>query len=99
MSAELAIIGCGARTPLGFDRQSSAAAVRAGISAIAEHPFMIDRFGEPMKVTRDAGLDPDLAGPERLYALAVSAARDALAPLEGASGAHDVSVVVSLGEE
>ena len=31
MGAELAIIGCGARTPLGFDRRSSAAAVRAGI--------------------------------------------------------------------
>lgn len=99
MSTELAIIGCGARTPLGFDRRSSAAAVRAGIAAIAEHPFMIDRFGEPMQVTRDAGLDPALAGPERLLALAIPAAREALAPLEGAGTVPKVSVVISLGEE
>jgi 3-oxoacyl-[acyl-carrier-protein] synthase I len=99
MSTEVAIIGCGARTPLGFDRRSSAAAVRAGISVIAEHPFMVDRFGEPMKVTRDAGLDPGLAGPERLLALAIPAAREALAPLEGAGIVPSVSMMVSLGEQ
>lgn len=99
MSAELAIIGCGARTPLGFDRRSSAAAVRAGIAATAEHPFIVDRFGEPMIVTRDAGLDPALAGPERLLALAIPAAREALVPLEGAGAIPKVSVVMSLGEE
>lgn len=99
MSPQLAIIGCGARTPLGFDLQSSAAAVRAGIGAIDEHPFMIDRFGEPMLVTRDAGLDPELAGPDRLSALAVPAARAALAPLKGASGAPKVAIAVSLGQE
>lgn len=99
MSTELAIIGCGARTPVGFDRRSSAAAVRGGIAVIAEHPFMIDRFGEPMKVTRDAGLDPDLAGPARLLALAIPAAREALAPLATASTAPNVAIVVSLGEQ
>ncbi len=99
MSTELVIVGSGARTPLGFDRRSSAAAVRAGISVIAEHPFMIDRFGEPMKVTRDAGLGPDLEGPERLSALAVPAAREALAPLEGAGTVPSVSIVFSLGEQ
>ncbi|WP_322866124.1 beta-ketoacyl synthase N-terminal-like domain-containing protein [Aquicoccus sp. G2-2] len=91
----LAIIGCGARTPLGFDRVSSAAAVRAGISAIAEHPFMIDRFGAPMKVTRDAGLDPVLAGAERLAALALPAAVEAL---EGVTEPGRIAVVVSFGE-
>lgn len=99
MSTELVIIGCGARTPLGFDRRSSAAAVRVGIAVIADHPFMMDRFGEPMKVTRDAGLDPALTGPERLLALAIPAAREALAPLEGAGTMPKVSVMISLGEE
>jgi len=56
----MAVTGHGARTPLGLDCRASAAAVRAGISAIADHPFMIDRFGLPMKVTRDAELDPGL---------------------------------------
>lgn len=99
MSTGLAIIGCGARTPLGFNRRSSAAAVRAGISRIAEHPFLIDRFGEPMKVTRDAGLDPQLAGLDRLLALAIPAAREALEPLAAVAGAPKISVVVCTGEE
>jgi 3-oxoacyl-[acyl-carrier-protein] synthase-1 len=99
MSEEFSIIGCGARTPLGFDRRSSAAAVRAGISAIAEHPSLVDRFGEPMKVVRDAALDPNLAGPDRLLALAVPAAREALAPLESVGRAPKVAIAVSFGEE
>ncbi|WMJ02457.1 beta-ketoacyl synthase N-terminal-like domain-containing protein [Pseudomonas chlororaphis subsp. aurantiaca] len=99
MSTGLAIIGCGARTPVGFDRRSSAAAVRAGISVIAEHPFLIDRFGEPMKVTRDAGLDPYQTGLERLLALATPAAREALGPLEGIPGTPKISVVVCVGEQ
>jgi 3-oxoacyl-[acyl-carrier-protein] synthase-1 len=99
MSAGLAIIGCGARTPLGFNRRSSAAAVRAGINRIAEHPFLLDRFGEPMKVTRAAGLDPHLAGLDRLLALAIPAAREALEPLAAVAGAPKVSVVVCTGEE
>src|SRR5690349_6153785 len=99
MSDELSILGCGARTPLGFDRRSSAAAVRAGIAVIAEHPSMVDRFGEPMKVARDAALDPDLDGPERLLALAVPAASEALAPLEGVGKAPKVTIAVSFGEK
>lgn len=76
--AGAAIIGCGMRTPLGRRRADSAAAVRAGIAMIAEHPWMIDRYGEPMRVTRDDGLPQDLAGAERLAALAIPAAREAL---------------------
>ena len=91
----ISIAGCGARTPLGFDRASSAAAVRAGIAAIDEHPFMIDRFGAPMKVTRDAALDPALEGAERLAALALAAAREAL---DGAGETGRLALVMSLGE-
>lgn len=93
------ILGIGARTPLGLDRAGSAAAVRCGISAIAEHPAMIDRFGNPMKVTRDAALDVGLAGPERLAALALAAATEALAPLAGAAALPPITIALSLGEE
>lgn len=96
---EVVIIGCGGRTPLGFDRKSSAAAVRCGIDAIAEHPFMIDRFGEPMKVTRDANLDPGLAGPDRLAALAIPAAQEALAPLARLDMKPKIAVALNLGEK
>jgi 3-oxoacyl-[acyl-carrier-protein] synthase I len=93
MSTELAIVGCGARTPVGLNRRTSAAAVRAGISRITEHPFMLDRFGEPMKVARDARLDPHLEGSERLAALAIPAAQEALAPLAGRPSAKIVMTV------
>jgi 3-oxoacyl-[acyl-carrier-protein] synthase-1 len=93
--AGMAIIGRGARTPLGFDCRSSAAAVRAGISAIADHPFMIDRFGRPMKVTRDPGLDQDWRCVRRVSALAAAAAREALAGYRPATG---LTVMLNLGE-
>ncbi|WP_220269787.1 beta-ketoacyl synthase N-terminal-like domain-containing protein [Paracoccus lutimaris] len=93
-----AIIGIGARTPLGFNRAASAAAVRCGISAIGEHPSMIDRFGTPMKVTRDAALDIELAGDERLAALALPAMAEALAPLAGIASVPRIALTLSLGE-
>src|SRR4051794_11775529 len=91
----MAIIGHGARTPLGLDCRASAAAVRAGISAVADHPFMIDRFGLPMKVTRDAELDPGRPCAERIAALAEAAAQEALA---GRARATKLALVLNLGE-
>ena len=44
------IVSLGASTPVGRDAWSSAAAVRAGVSAFAEHPYMDDTAGEPMIV-------------------------------------------------
>ena len=93
--ARINIIGHGARTPLGFDCRSSAAAVRAGISVIAEHPFMNDRFGLPMKVTRDAEFDPDWPCAKRIAALAEAAAQEALA---GRVRPPKVALVLNLGE-
>lgn len=97
-AAPAVILGAGARTPLGFDRASSAAAVRCGIAVIAEHGFMIDRFGLPMMVTCDSALDPALPGPERIAELALSASQEALAPLLGAAALPGVDIVLSLGE-
>jgi len=94
----VAVIGVGARTPVGFTATSSAAAVRAGISVIADHPWMIDRFGELMKVTRDAGLDAGLRGPARSIEIGLDAAREALAVL-GGRAAPSVSVLLSTGED
>jgi 3-oxoacyl-[acyl-carrier-protein] synthase-1 len=98
MSGGYVIVGAGARTPLGLDRSSTAAAVRAGIDAVAEHPFMIDRFGAPMRVSCDTSLDPTLMGPDRLAALAIAAAREALAPVFALGLSPKLSVAMSLGE-
>jgi 3-oxoacyl-[acyl-carrier-protein] synthase I len=96
--APVVIVGIGARTPLGFDAASSAAAVRAGISCIQDHPYMIDRFGKPMKVTRDAEMDPELAGPERLVEIALHAALEALRPLKESVADAEVSLLLATGE-
>ncbi len=90
------LLGCGMRTPIGFNRTTSAAAFRAGMSAIAEHSFMVDRFGQPMAVTRDHGLDPSVSGAERLAAMAIPAADEALAPIAGQRA--NVSILLSFGE-
>ncbi len=80
------IAAVGARTPLGLTAESSAAAVRAGIDRLSDHPFMIDRLGNPMRAVMDRLLDPDLIGPERLVELIATALRDVgrkLLPLRG----------------
>ena len=83
MDAPVPIVAAGARTPLGLHAASSAAALRAGISAMAEHPFMVDRLGDPMPAAMDAALDPSLMGPARMVALAAGALRDVGAQLGG----------------
>ncbi|MER9300047.1 beta-ketoacyl synthase [Mesorhizobium sp. M0621] len=97
-SDTIVVIGVGARTPLGFDAASSAAAVRAGLSGIQDHPYMIDRFGERMKVTRDVGVDAGLTGPDRAVEIAVSPALEALRPLLTAAPTTKVTLVLSTGE-
>jgi len=75
------IVGAGAQTAIGRSVLSAAAAVRCAISAFAEHPFMVDRHGEPMVVARAGWLDHSVALEDRIVALAVDAAREALHPI------------------
>lgn len=86
MSRAVCVVATGARTPLGFDAESSAAAVRGAINAGRDHPFMVDQVGEPMPAALDAGLDPRLVGSERLLALAFPAIVEACAPLADVGG-------------
>jgi 3-oxoacyl-[acyl-carrier-protein] synthase-1 len=58
-----------AATPVGRDVWSSAAAVRAGVSGLTQHPFMIDSAGEPMKVALVPWLGVQLTGTRRLQSL------------------------------
>ncbi len=77
----LYLVGAGAQTPVGRYVLAAAAAVRCGISAYAEHPFMIDKHGEPMVVARADWLDETLQLEDRIVTLAVDAAQEALHPL------------------
>jgi 3-oxoacyl-[acyl-carrier-protein] synthase I len=77
------VVGVGAQTPVGRTALSAAAAVRCGLSAYAEHPFMIDRFGEPMVVAMAEWLDASMDAKARMIQMGFDAANEALAPLGG----------------
>ena len=68
-SSRFRIVGVGGTTPIGRTMSASAAAARAGVSGFAEHPFMIDTAGEPMRVAAVSWLPTELGGVERYCAL------------------------------
>lgn len=81
MSREIHIVALGARTPAGLSAATSAAAIRAGLVRITEHPTLLDRGGEPVRGCFDRHLDPGLRGAERFVALARTAVQELAATL------------------
>ncbi|MBK9259434.1 MAG: hypothetical protein IPM54_06305 [Polyangiaceae bacterium] len=76
----ICIVGAGALTAVGRGLLASGAAVHAGIAGFSEHPYMIDKHGESMIVARAKWLAEDLSVENRIVALAVECAQEALAP-------------------
>lgn len=97
MISPLHIVTTGARTSIGLTAGSSAAAYRAGISGMGEHPFIIDQSGDPLTVARDSRLDPELMGSNRFIALAEAALREACLPIEANRWPPGFRVPVFLG--
>ncbi len=83
MAEQVFITGLGATTAVGRSAPASAAAVRAGISGFAQHPFMIDTAGEPIRAAIAPWLDINLQGLDRLQALLLPAMEEALSELKG----------------
>lgn len=96
MADAVYVVGLGASTPVGRDALSSAAAVRAGINGFAEHPYMIDSAGEPMRVAIAPWLGSDSYGRDRLEALLFPSIDQALEPLV-AAGDSTIRVALALG--
>lgn len=84
-AGECSLVGVGASTVVGRTAPASCAAVRAGVARIGEHPFLVDSAGEPMVVARASYIEGETAV-ERMLALAVQAAREALTPLAALRG-------------
>ena len=76
-STSIAVIGLGVRCAVGLAGPAAAAAVRAGISGFREHPYMLDKVGEPMMIAQEPTLDPALQGAERFTHLAGPALEEA----------------------
>lgn len=96
MASFIQIAAVGARTPVGLHAASAAAAVRAGILGLREHPYMVDCAGQPMPCAIDAHIDPALIGPGRFLSLAESALREACKPLD-VIGSEPLTMPVFLG--
>jgi 3-oxoacyl-[acyl-carrier-protein] synthase-1 len=79
--AAVYIVGVGACTTIGRGALASAAAVRAGINAFSNHPYMVDTIGLPMHVAMASWLEVDLSGVARFEELLLPALDEALAPL------------------
>ncbi len=73
------LLGAGAQTAVGHSLKASAAATRAGLGRLVEHPKLVDRSGEPVVVASAPWLDDDLDGAARLIQLGRRALRGALA--------------------
>lgn len=54
---DVCILGWGARTAVGRTPEATAAAVRGGISRLAEHPYMLDKASEPFIVAMDPQIE------------------------------------------
>ena len=95
----ICIVGIGACTSVGLNAVATAAAVRAGISAFDEHPFMINREGDPYVLAMVPSIDPALTGSDRYVALSTSAIHEALGPLRQVKlEEKEIKAVVALPE-
>lgn len=82
---EIWIVGLGAHTTVGLSAPATAAAVRAGVARMCEHPEAVLPDGEPVPVAMITGVDAD-PGAMRLAALLEPALNEALEPLAAAPG-------------
>ncbi len=92
MTTGLDIVAIAARTPVGMIAETSAAAVRAGISRSREFPY-VTPLGQPMIVATDPGLPDALEGRARLVHLVqsvVAEVRRKLGALDLSKGGCDV---------
>lgn len=77
----LCVVGIGAYTAVGLNAASTAAAVRAGVDEFEEHPFMLNRQGEPYVLAMAPAIEPTLIGADRYVTLATWSLQEALQPL------------------
>jgi 3-oxoacyl-[acyl-carrier-protein] synthase-1 len=96
--AQLAIVALGARLPVGLSPETAAAAIRAGISRITEHPYLLDGAGEPLHCGRDRFLPQAAYGSARSAALAGEALAQVLASVPRNPN-RNVALLLAVPEE
>jgi 3-oxoacyl-[acyl-carrier-protein] synthase-1 len=99
MHDSLCIVGVGALTSVGLNAPATAAAVRAGIASFADHPYMINREGDPYVVAMVPSLNAGVQGVQRYIDLALPAMEEALTPLvDQPKNIAQIPVIIGLPE-
>ena len=75
---DLAVFGVGCRTAVGLTAPSTSAAVRAGIAGFRQHPYIVDRHGDPLIAAALPAMPGATSIEDRLLVHAVAAARETL---------------------
>jgi 3-oxoacyl-[acyl-carrier-protein] synthase-1 len=86
---------------VGLSAEGSAAAVRAGISRMREHPILVDQRGDAVVAAFDANLSPRVMGIARLREMASSAFQELVENLGAAhlpAGEREIDVLLGLPE-
>lgn len=100
MHNPVCIVGIGAVTSIGLNAPATAAAARAGIANFNEHPYMIDRYGDPYVLAMVPSLETATMGMDRYVQLALPAVQEALRPLTGFDNSvFQVEVLIGLPED
>ena len=101
MMSKVHIVGIGVRTPVGHCYRSAGAAVRCGICAYAEHPYMIDQHGEPMVVAMDSTMDPEILADDRCIVMLADSIVDAVkhAGITERVNGMTIAMYIALGQQ
>ncbi|MBE9569067.1 MAG: hypothetical protein IMF11_00435 [Proteobacteria bacterium] len=81
MQTRVCIVGIGSVTSIGLNAPATAASARAGIARFNEHPYMINREGDPYVLAMVPILNTGTMGVDRYIHLALPAMQEALEPL------------------
>jgi 3-oxoacyl-[acyl-carrier-protein] synthase I len=95
MAGSVHIVATGARCAVGFSAEGSAAAIRAGISRLTEHPSFVDLTGAEVICARDPEIEPVHPCWERISRLAEYPLREVARKL-GAAAAPRLTFPVIL---
>ncbi|HDH04681.1 MAG TPA: beta-ketoacyl synthase [Nitrospirae bacterium] len=99
MKDPVCIVGLGALTSVGLSAPATSAAVRAGISGFADHPYMINQEGDPYVVAMVPGLNEDSTGAQRYVDLAFPAIEETVSSLNELSvKTGQIPVIIGLPE-
>lgn len=99
MSHTVHIVAVAARTAVGVTAEATGAAIRAGVSRVREHPFMVDADGDPLQCCLEPTLDASLLGDTRLIQLICCTVDELCTKLRGLiANEHPLPLLLALPE-